>query len=230
MRAYMNALLAAARIAVIPLYLAGEVHATIFDVTIDSTPLSGSTAVLAFDFIDGGPPDNTVTLSALNSNGTQSSTSTTGNVTGAGPWTLSDAGNSFFNELLVTFSPMGSSLMFSFTTTDNAPNPGPFPDAFSFYVLDPIDLLPLVATNDPTSGDALFLFSIGQGSNGLNVYTPDQTGFSIRVVPAQNVPEPGSLALLAVGFMALAARKRYLGKVSTPDIRRDGRGDMALLG
>src|SRR5881394_4053563 len=133
MRVYTSGLFAAAGLAVFLLFFAGGVHATVFNVTIDSTSLSGATAVLAFDFIDGGPPDNTVTLSALTSNGTQDSTSTTGNVTGTGPWTFSDAGGSFFNELLVTFNPMGTSLLFSFTTTDNAPDAGSSPDAFSMY-------------------------------------------------------------------------------------------------
>jgi hypothetical protein len=120
MRGYTNGLLVAACLAVSPLFSAGPVHATAFDVTVDSTLLNGSTAVLAFDFIDGGPPNNTANLRALISNGTQGSTSITGNVTGAGPWAFSDTGNSFFNELLVTFSPMGSALSFSFTLSSNA--------------------------------------------------------------------------------------------------------------
>ena len=210
MRVYTKGLLLAAGLAVSLLFSAGGVHATAFVVTIDSTSLSGSTAVLAFDFIDGGPPHNTVNLSTLISNGTQGSTSTIGNVTGTGPWTFSDAGNSFFNELLVTFSQMGSALSFSFTTTDNAPDLGSFSDAFSFFILG-IDLItPLITTDDPTGANALFLYSIGQGVQALNVYAPEQTGFSIRVVPSQSAPEPGSLALLVVGVVALSMRKRLL--------------------
>jgi hypothetical protein len=210
MRVYTKGLLLAAGLAVSLLFSAGGVYATAFVVTIDSTSLSGSTAVLAFDFIDGGPPHNTVNLSTLISNGTQGSTSTIGNVTGTGPWTFSDAGNSFFNELLVTFSQMGSALSFSFTTTDNAPDLGSFSDAFSFFILG-IDLItPLITTDDPTGANALFLYSIGQGVQALNVYAPEQTGFSIRVVPSQSAPEPGSLALLVVGVVALSMRKRLL--------------------
>ena len=58
--------------------LTGPVAASSFDVTIDSTALNGVDAVLVFDFIDGGPPDNAVTLSALTSNGTQGSASPSG--------------------------------------------------------------------------------------------------------------------------------------------------------
>jgi hypothetical protein len=89
MSACMNGLLVGAGLAIFPLFFANEVHANMFDVTIDSTSLSGSTAVVAFDYIDGGAPDNTVNLSTVISNGTQGSTSTTGNVAGTGPWTLS---------------------------------------------------------------------------------------------------------------------------------------------
>jgi hypothetical protein len=185
-------------------------NATTINVTIDSSSLNGVPAVLAFDFIDGGPPDNIVTLTPLTSNGTQGSTSTTGNVTGSGPWTFSDAGGSLFNELLVTFSPMGSTLSFSFTTTDNGPAPGSFPDAFSMFVLDSTATFALITTNEPTGSDALFLFNIGQGSAGLNVYTADQSGFSVSAVPVQTAPEPGPLALLLAGAVALFARGWFM--------------------
>jgi hypothetical protein len=182
----------------------GPVAASSFDVTIDSTALNGVDAVLVFDFIDGGPPDNAVTLSALTSNGTQGSASSMGNVSGSGPWTFSDAGSSFFNELQLPYNPMGSSLSFSFTTTDNPPDPGSVPDGFSFFILGTDALTPLITTDGPA--DALFLDSIGQG---LSVYTPDQTSFSIQVTPAQSAPEPVSLALLAAGLVALSARRRF---------------------
>jgi hypothetical protein len=203
-------LLATACSAAFLLFAASVGHATTINVTIDSTALDGLTAVLAFDFIDGGSPDNTVTLSALTSNGTQDSTSTTGNVTGTGPWTFSDAGGSFFNELLVTFNPMGTSLSFSFTTTDNAPDAGSFPDAFSMFVLDSTATLPLITTDDPTTANALFLFNLGQGSAGLTAYTADQAGFSVSASSSPTpAPEPGILPLLLAGAMALFARGRF---------------------
>jgi len=180
-------------------------NASTIDVTIDTSLLSGVSAILAFDFIDGGPPDNSVTLSPLTSDGTQSSTSTTGNVTGTGPWTFSDG--SFFSELLVTFNPMGTTLSFSFTTTDKPPA-GAVPDAFSVAVLDASATSPLVTTNDPTGASALFLFDIGQGFQGMTLYRVDQEGVSVSAEPAQPVPEPASAALLLAGAAALLVRRR----------------------
>ncbi len=185
-------------------------RATTIDVTMDTSALNGVPAVLAFDFIDGGPPDNSVTLSALTSDGTQFSTSTAGNVTGGGPWTFSDAGGSFLNELLVTFNPMGTSLSFSFTTTDHPPAPGSLPDAFSVFLLDSTATLPLITTDDPTHADALFLFNLGQGPEGLTVFTVDQSDFTVNASSAPTpASEPRIAALLLAGAMALLALGRF---------------------
>lgn len=181
-------------------------HATTIDVTVDTSFLNGVPAVLAFDFIDGGSPDNTVTLSALTSDGTQGSPSTTGNVTGTGPWTLSDAGGSGFNELLVPFNPMGTSLSFSFTTTDHSPT-GPVPDGFSMFVLD-ASFATLIKTDDPTGADALFVFGIGQGFAGTTQYQPQETGFAATLTPVRPLPEPASLALALLGTLTLVAQRR----------------------
>lgn len=185
-------------------WMASSVHAATIDVTIDSSFLNGAPAVLAFDFIDGGSPDNSVTLSALTSDGTSGATSTTGNVTGSGPWMFSDAGGSFFNELLVTFNPMGTSLSFSITTTDNAPSSGSLPDAFSMFALDPTATSAVITTDDPTGANALLLFNLGEGANGIRTYASDQTGFSVSAVPAQ-IPGPSPLALLLAGAAAWLA-------------------------
>jgi len=197
------------------LFGVGIAQATTFNVnvTISGPPPSGAPAILDFIFLDGGPPDNTVTLSALTSNGTPGSGSTTfGNVTGTGPWTFSDApappdpNPSFFNELQVPFDALGTSVSFSFTTTDNLPGPF-FPDDFAFYILNP-DLSFLITTSDPTN--ALFGYDIGVAAGGLRVFTPDQAGFSFSVTPVRAAPEPASLALLVAGLLALLPRKRLM--------------------
>lgn len=183
------------------------VRATTVNVTIDSPFLTGQPAVLAFDFIDGSAPDNSVTLSPLTFDGTLKSTSITGNITGSGPWTFSDAGGSAFNELQVAFDPMGTSLSFSFQTSDNPPA-GPLPDGFSLVVLDSSGILPLITTNDPTGANSLFLFSIGQGSAGLEVFTADQQGFVVSATPIQSLPEPSSMALVLCGALVWLSRVR----------------------
>lgn len=183
-------------------------HATTIDVTIDSSLLNGVPAILAFDFLDGGAPDNTVTLSAITSDGTLVSTSLTGNVAGTGPWTFSDAGPSFFNELQVAFNPMGTSLFFSFTTTDSPPSGGSVPDAFSMYILDSSGALPLITTNDQTGANALFLFNLGEGLEEGGPFAPNEPAFSITATPAQPVPEPGSVALVVSGVLAMFGRLR----------------------
>jgi hypothetical protein len=194
-----------------------------FDVvlTSNSTNLSGANAILVFDFIS--PLDslsNTATLSTLTSNGTLGNATITGDVTdtgglGTGPWIFSDLGDtSFFNELLVDFQfnvlPTGTSLSFSFTPLTDNPPLALLPDSFSFVVLDASTFATLIKTNDPTGSDAVFLYSFGQGDQGLSVFTPEDTGISIEVTPSQSAPEPATLALLAAGFAALLQRRRFM--------------------
>jgi hypothetical protein len=196
-----------------------------FDVMMkSSTSFNGSAVTLAFDYIDGGPPDNTVTLSALTLSADWTDGTPVDNPPGSvcgldptcpPPWTFTDAGGACsFCELQVPFSAMGTTLSFSFTTTDNPPDGGSSPDSFSFFILDPANgLLPLFPTRDPTGAGALFLFSIGgPGECGLSlcVYpaNPAIEGFFLSVTPVTPAPEPGTLALLAAGFGAMLWRRR----------------------
>jgi len=170
----------------------GAAQAAAYNVTIGLAGLSGAEAVLAVDFIDGGSPNgNGVVLGALATGGTQTSTSSAGSVSGTGPWLMYD-GNTF-NELLVTFNPAGSSISFTFSTTDNPADGGAFPDAFSVFLLNGAGTF-LVATDDPTGANALFLYNVGAGANALSVYTPTQAGVSVTVTPT-GAPPPVSLPL-----------------------------------
>jgi len=193
-------------------------RASTFNVVIsDTSALSSDPQVLlVFDFTNGDPsnPINTVKLFDLTQAGQTPPASITGNVTEDtlfGPWTFSDApvppdpAPSFFNELQVSFQPIGSSISFSFTTTDNPPQGTP--DGFSFFILGP-DQDFLITTDDPTGSNALFLYSIGNGDQDPSVYKPAEQGLSFTVTRVRSAPEPTSLALLAAGLFGLSARRR----------------------
>lgn len=195
------------------LLASGAARSVAFDVTINTGTLAGGVGVATFDLIDGGPPSNTVDLGAISTDGSLVGTSFTGGVSGSGPWVITDT--AFFNELQLRYSPLGSTISFSFSTTDNPPDAGSSPDSFSFFLLDSDALLSLLSTSDPTGADALFLFSFGSGTQGLEVYQNASTSvqnFSVQVQesPSTSVPEPGSLALLAIGAIAGLLRKRRM--------------------
>jgi hypothetical protein len=200
------------------LLLGGGARATTYDAVIISSGLSGP-ATLAFDYNDGGPPDNTVVLNApvgdwgpVPAPSDLPPLSICADATCSAPWTFTESvPMNCCYELQLPFSAIGTTLSFSFTTTDNAPEGGSFPDSFSFFMLDPDTGLPLFPTSDPSA--ALFLVSIqgiGPCGEGLCVYPPDPAilGFSMIVMPVTPAPEPGTLALLAAGFGALFARRR----------------------
>ena len=207
MRSQRTELISAAALVAVSLAISSA-NASTIDITIDTSVLNGVPAILAFDFIDGGPPDNSVTLSALTSDGAPGSTSTSGNVTGTGPWTFSDAGGPFFSELLATFNPMGTSLSFSLSTTDHPPALGSLPDAFSIVVLDASGTVPLITTDDPTGANAVFLFNLGQGFGGVSVSKTDQEGFAVNATPGVSLPEPNSAALLLAAVSSCLALRR----------------------
>ena len=176
----------------------GAAQAAAYTVTIGMPGLSGTETVLAVDFIDGGSPNgNGVVLGTIATGGTQTSTSTSGSVSGTGPWLMYDA--SAFNELLVTFNPAGSSISFSFSTTDYPAGGGTFPDAISVFLLNGAGNFQ-VTTDDPTGANALLLYNLGQGASALSVYTPAQAGVSVTVTPTGAPPTVNfPLAVTKVG-------------------------------
>src|SRR5690348_5894551 len=68
--------------------------------SIDTSSLSGTSAQLAFDFIDGGPPPNTASVSGFATDGTLGAVSTVGGVVGTLPNTVTLTDSAFFNEYL----------------------------------------------------------------------------------------------------------------------------------
>ena len=177
---------------------------TIYDVTIDTTSLTGTTGTLAFDFIDGGTPSNQVTISDLQSNGTLGSSATTGAVSGSAPTSFTLNDTVFFSELVqgLTF---GSQLTFQIDATTNGPAPGSLSDTLSFFlldgqgVLDPASAFSLIVTTDPTQANSLFTLQI-DGTNGADVSifnAAPPVPVTFAPVSATSVPEPGTLPLLA---------------------------------
>lgn len=167
---------------------------------IDTSSLSGTSAQLAFDLIDGGPPGNTVTISAFSSDGTLGSFLLTGDASGSFPGTVTLGDTSFFNEYLQNIV-LGTTLSFTFGTMENPANPSFTPDAFSLLFLDPTSGLPLFATSDPTGADALILYNIG-ALNPLEIYRSD----AVTVTAGNSIPLPGTLPLLVAGLFALGSR------------------------
>jgi hypothetical protein len=198
--------------AFVALLAMAQARADIINVTITDLGLGDRPSVLAFDFIPGGSSlGNQVGLIALATDGTVQSTSTTGDVTGDGPWLFGDDPNFGRNELLVTLDPTGAALSFSIRTTDIATRaPSDTPDSFSFFILD-ADLAPLILSDEPGGSNALFQFELGRGENGLSVFGPAQDAtleFTIRAsrTPTTPVPEPSTVWLLA--WLGAAAVKR----------------------
>ena len=192
---------------------AGEVWASPIQITVDTSSLFGTAANLAFDFIDGGPPSNSVTIFGFTSDGTLGDACVTHDLVtcdpapkltdGTGIVTIDDSVFSF-TEYRQSIT-LGNSFSFRFDTTGNPADTGTgsSPDGFSFFLLDQDAVFSLVP-----GVDALFLYSIG-APEPLQVFT--------QLVQASEVPtgapEPGALALAMAGLLGLglvrAANKNF---------------------
>jgi hypothetical protein len=177
----------------------GVATASPVQVSIDTSALAGTSATLAFDFVEGGPPSNSVTITGFSSDGTLGSATLTGDVTGTLPGTVTLGDAQFFNELLQDIV-LGSTIAFTFDATGNPPDDGSLPDAFSFFILDPKTLMSLIETTDLTGAGSLLLFSIGS-SSPLEVYGSPQ----VTITAVSTVPEPSSALLVLIAMAAGAA-------------------------
>jgi len=180
----------------------GLAQADTFQVSVNTTLPAGTTGSLAFDFIDGGPPSNSVTISAFSSNGVLGSPTLTGDAAGSLPGTVTIGDSSFFNEYLTDFK-FGTTLSFSLSMTNVPPGSGSLPDEFSLYLLDSSASNSVVTTSDPTGADALF----AAGSDGsLSVYTSTREATTVTPV-VSSIPEPSCLALFAAAVLLLSGAK-----------------------
>lgn len=193
--------------ALVCLVSATSAFAVPVQLVVDTSAYSGTAALLAFDFIDGGSPSNSATISSFTTDGALGASTAIGDASGALPGLLTLTDSSFFAEYLQELS-LASQFTFVLDSTGNAPDAGMFPDGLSLFLLDPLTGLSLAATSDPTGANALLLLNVGQ-SNGLELY--GGAGIGVRTEEATNiVPEPNSVVLAVTGFAALllALRRR----------------------
>jgi hypothetical protein len=183
---------------------------SVFDVTLDTTGLSGSTGFLAFDFIDGdGVNNNTVSITSFLTDGVLAGTTNdnTGGASGDLPGDLSITDSSFFNESLRGLT-YGTSLSFRVTVSEAFADGTP--DQFSFFLLDVLGISSVVATSDPTGANSVFVVDVtGIPGGSLQAFTTTAPGVSFQIAPLQSsAPEPGTIGLVGMPLFGLFLAKR----------------------
>lgn len=178
-----------------------------FDVSLNTSSLSG-TQILAFGLVNGGGGvNNTVTLSDFVFGGGNpvppANYLGTPGVSGdlSGTVSMDDSGGTaLFDE---EFNP-GSTISFVLTTTNNFA--GVTPDAFSMYVCD----TSLNCTSDDPSGAGeVLMLNLTGGTlspSSFALYPASAQGLPAPVVTTETkgVPEPSGILLLGLGIVALA--------------------------
>jgi hypothetical protein len=183
--------------------------AMIYSASIDTTAWSGLNGTLAFDLTGGDAAiaNNTATIGSFVTNGAL------GNSAGLA---LTDTG--FFNEQLRAMT-FGTQLAFTLQLTENRSAPG-F-DQFSFFILDPITLLPLALTTDPTGANAVFAIDLtGAAGGAASVFGSLTQGVSWSLTPQQqppnNVPDAAHPLCLAWIAASALAGARFFHRTRRP--------------
>jgi hypothetical protein len=179
---------------------ARNAHAVPITFTFDTSSIVGGSFTLAFDLTDGDATNNTTIVIdnfSFGGGGAAGGPTLTGGASGsvAGGITLTDT--AFFNSFEEGFT-AGSSLSFDVDYTTAASDA--MPDGFAFFILDALGN-PLTTT-DPSGANALLLGTL-QTTLGNDTSTVDQFALAL-------VPEPATLALLSLGGVAAAYRRRHV--------------------
>lgn len=190
----------------------GQAIGSDYDVTINTSSLSGDASTLAFDFIAGGAFSNTVTISDFSTNGALAANGpNSGSVTGALPGTVTLSDTNFFNEFLQGVT-LGSTISFQLNATTNGTTRSALPDTFSFFLLDRTASSSLLTTTDPTGAGSLFSLQIDGSSGGILGNYRSVPAVSATLVPATSgpttrVPEPSALGLMILGLLGVVFRR-----------------------
>ncbi|CAH1386346.1 NF038129 family PEP-CTERM protein [Candidatus Nitrotoga sp. M5] len=183
----------------------------IYDVTLDTSSISGGTYSLVYDLIDGdGAINNTVTLNNFMFGGgaiTGTPPNLTGGASGDMSSTVTLMDTIFFNSFDQAFT-AGNLLSFTIDIPSNLFGSG-FADNFSFYLLD--STFNPIATNDPFGAGAFLTVDL---SAPLNIQTFSSTDANHPVsaplvtVAVATVPTPGMLWLLVPGLVGMVGVSR----------------------
>ncbi|HRY14856.1 MAG TPA: NF038129 family PEP-CTERM protein [Candidatus Competibacteraceae bacterium] len=186
--------------------------ATVLQFTLNTSPLSGTNASLAFDFLNYDPASNSVIISDFFTDGILGGASTAGDVTGTlipGPVTLADT--NFFNEFLQAIT-LGNTLSFTLTLSQQVPSTSPL-DSFSFFLLDDLAFFPLFETTAPIGTGALFQVDIdGSPTSALQVFASANPALAVTWIvgpPATSIPLPSTALLIGAGLLGGFAARRW---------------------
>lgn len=176
-------------------------HATVtYDITLNTSSLIGSSlAPYTLDFVltDGsglGNANNTITIQNFSF--------------GASPISLTDT--SFFNEALVPFIPLSSSLSFKLVMTTNSDTPAP--DSFTFGILD--SSLKPIPTLNPLLADNFLAIDLDSPTGTVMTSGTDLARTNIQidspsVTNPSSVPEPATLFLLTFSLAGVGIVRRF---------------------
>ena len=190
--------------------IGGNAIAAMISVSVDTSPIEGSSGFLAFNFIDGdGVVNNQVVISDFATNGTRGDLFFEGGANGSlipGPLVIDDS--ELFNEALQEMG-FGSSLSFRLEFTTEGPL-NSAPDQFSFFLLD-ADFFPF-ATSD-VFASALFIVDIVGEQLSPEVFVSDFATVNLTETGNDvSVPEPSTFAILALGLFLLGAGRLKIRK------------------
>ena len=173
--------------------------ASTFRVSIDATPLVGQSGFIAFDLVAGSSYlRNSAVVSSFDGVGSFGVPSSSGSVFGDLFTEVNLTSLSFFSEYMQSVVFAVGRMTFDLAISLNY-EPNAIPDEFSIFLLKN-DFAPY-STSDPTGANAIFVIDLLEPLVPSTFTSPS---VEIFVVPA-GVPEPGSLALIAVGLLLVYA-------------------------